>query len=156
MQERIVAAPRSESTRCREDLQRWLVRELHLEQQGHLGPPLSFTCAKQKAVVVSAESKCTCTRVAKVMLQESINPQEEWKTKPRRHRWHSLLIQAHYTRKCFKCIHILINVVHQDIAQEAFPGLSLPYMYPWAKQPITNYSVPTCPVPPFNHTDYKL
>lgn len=77
-----MAAPRSESTST--DSQQWLIRELHSEQLGHLGPSLSFTFAKQKAVLVSAESECTFTRVAKVMSQEATDSQEEWKTQPGR------------------------------------------------------------------------
>lgn len=87
-----------------------------LKQYGHWGPPLSFTCAKQKAAVLSAESECTCATVAKVMPQEAINSQEEWKTKPRRHQWYSLPVEVHYARKCFRCIHLLFNLIHQDIA----------------------------------------
>lgn len=100
---------------------------------GSFEPSSLFYLCKTEGTWVSAESECTCTRVAKVMPQEATNPQEEWKTKPRRHQWHRLPIQAHYARKCFRCIHILFNLIHQDIAQEAFPWLSLPYMYPWAK-----------------------
>lgn len=68
------------------------------------------------------------------MPQEATDPQEDGKHSPEDKPDHqSLPIQAYCARKCVRCIHVLFNLIHQDIAQEAFPWLSFLYVYPWAK-----------------------